>query len=140
MDASEVPAGVAPEWHQLAAHVRARREILRLTQAQAATAANIAPRTWSLIEKPPVRSCGPRKDTAAAVETVLGWMPGSIRSVLAGGPPVLDPTPRAPAPRTGLTDDQIAAISWRISRSIDDIVTACITEALRAGAGVADAA
>lgn len=80
---------------KLDAALNERRLDLRMEWNEVAAALGISPR--SLLDIRRGRS-GPRELTARAMDDWLGWAPGSVRQVLAGG----DPTPRRE------TADQIA--------------------------------
>lgn len=71
---------------RLGALVAARREQLRLSIPKAAEAAGIYRDTWRDLE---AGTRALRGYNHPAVETVLGWEPGSIKAVLAGDEPTL---------------------------------------------------
>jgi hypothetical protein len=71
---------------RLSRAVRARRQALRLTVVEAAQRAEIARMTWDAMEK---GTRDLRDANYAAVETTLGWQPGSVVAVLEGGNPRL---------------------------------------------------
>lgn len=71
---------------RLSRAVRARRHALRLTVVEAAQRAEIARMTWDAMEK---GTRDLRDANYDAVETTLGWQPGSVVAVLEGGNPRL---------------------------------------------------
>lgn len=81
------------DWVRLADFVRSARNALDLTQADLAEKAGIGLSTVQLLERGTTRTRLPQ--TITAVESALGWAPGSARSVLGGG----DPEPVASLPR-----------------------------------------
>ena len=70
-----------PDRSRLGRVVRERRNALRLTQRQAAVAADVANQTWINVEQgEPVKD-----STLAGVDVAMGWAPGSASKVLEGG-------------------------------------------------------
>ena len=76
---SETPA------QRLGRYVRARRKALKLTQADVQAADGPSTATLRLIEGG--KHADFRDGTGADLEAALGWRPGSIASILAGGDP-----------------------------------------------------
>lgn len=77
-------------WQRLGVEIKTSRARLgMLTQAQLATRAGIGKRTVSDLERGARANYSP--DTLAAVEAALGWSPGTVRVVLAGRRPDVDP-------------------------------------------------
>lgn len=103
---------------RLARLVAERRKSISLSVSGAARQAHIDRGTWTGVEK------GTRETEEynyASVERVLGWEPGSIDTVLAGGDPTVQQVvPDAPPPnqeRLGpLPDDDAIAAVMRSSR------------------------
>lgn len=72
-----------PQWGKLGDAMRQRRAELRLSTRKAALAAGIDWNTWGSAEKGNrIRDAG-----FPGIEEALGWSPGSVRAVLAGGEP-----------------------------------------------------
>ncbi len=97
-------------WAHLAAAVRAQRLRLGLTQQQAAAVAGVSKIVWGKVENAGQTSY--RDRTLVAVEQAMGWAPGSVEQILAGGQPTLpdpDDTPPPPA-----MSGQIAAFSGKL--------------------------
>lgn len=66
--------------------MRARRsELGNMTIAEAAAAARISPTTWTSVE------LGRPHRVASHIERALGWLPGSVEAIEAGGVAQLDP-------------------------------------------------
>lgn len=79
-----------------------RRQALGLSLSEAARQAGVNRATWTGIEQ---RGTEAEDYTLARVEQVIGWKPGSVQAVLAGGEPVESPQPGRPERvRTGPTD------------------------------------
>jgi transcriptional regulator with XRE-family HTH domain len=75
---------------RLGEYVKARREQLELTQAEAAQAAAVGLSTYQKIEYG--YQSNPSRDTRRGLEAALRWAPGSIQAITAGGEPnELDP-------------------------------------------------
>lgn len=72
--------------------VKSRREQRRLSIDNAADAAPMSPVTWSKVE----RGERVRGLTYAGIEKVLGWLPGSVETVLDGGEPAAVQSEQAP--------------------------------------------
>lgn len=76
---------------RLADRIRARREQLRLSVRRASRDARVTRITWDRWEKGTL----PYERHWRAIERVLGWEPGSVQVILAGGEPAtidhLDP-------------------------------------------------
>lgn len=88
---------------RLGAYIRAARSACGLTSTQAAAQASISPTTLGEIER---GTSAPRRAlTYAAIEKVVGWAPGSVSQILAGG----EPTPLAGPAHTADPADRIAA-------------------------------
>lgn len=90
---------MADDWERLAGAIRASRTRLRLTQKELAAAAGVAHNTIKNLESGHFPyATRPRKlpDVAHA----LGWTPGSVDAVLAGG----DPTVSEPEPQRQVRD------------------------------------
>lgn len=101
------------DWDRLAGAIRERRLALGMTQQQLADAAGVTRSTIKNLE-------GARQPTKrppssiAAVEQALGWAPGSVRTVLDGGAPVIaDQTPAA-------TQEVPESLSSRLPASVLD--------------------
>jgi lambda repressor-like predicted transcriptional regulator len=88
------------DWARLTRLVVARRRELGLSIRGAATTAGLARNTWTTLENGTHRLTDRSYST---VEATLGWAPGSIAAILAGGDPALrgtpPPDPAAPAGR-----------------------------------------
>jgi transcriptional regulator with XRE-family HTH domain len=76
---SDTPSETYEDWVTTAAAIRKRRSILGLTQEQAARAANLGIQTWRNVESG--REAERRDATLNAMETVLKWPHGTIRSI-----------------------------------------------------------
>lgn len=81
--------------------VRQRRDALNLSQRVAANNADVSDETWLKIENG--RKVSDR--SLAKAERALGWRPGTIDHILAGGDPPDSPSVD-PWPRTGMTQDE----------------------------------
>lgn len=86
--------GAMPDWDRLAAHVVSRRVELgyRTRQQFAQASTGLSVRTLGDVET--ARRASYDKGTIAALEQALGWVTGSVNTVLDGG----DATPRAETP------------------------------------------
>lgn len=97
-----VPPG--ENWKNVADHVVARRvELGYRTTRQLALAVGITEKTIGRLEA----GHSVRAGTLAAVERELGWLPGSMQALLAGGTPRLAQDRPAPA-------DEVSAARQRI--------------------------
>lgn len=95
---------------RLGSLIRERRRWLGLTMASAAAAAGIDRNTWSTAES------GSRRivdNNYAGIERAIGWAPGSIAAVLAGGEPTPAGQPLATGPAD--LDERLAAEVERIT-------------------------
>ncbi len=110
------------DWRRLADYVVARRVELGMRDRRAlAAATGITDRTLGKLENGQRVSAS----TLAVIENELGWAPGSVRHVLAGGEPSLtadgqydDPTLRHLANTPGLPPDVVRGLialarNWR---------------------------
>lgn len=75
---------------RLAELIKSRRRELRLSEREAAERGGLARNTWASAE---AGNRQPAERTAAGIEVALEWAPGSVDRVLAGGDPVVQPTP-----------------------------------------------
>jgi hypothetical protein len=74
---------IAGDLEALATQVRQARQTAGISIDAAADSAGMSPVTWGRVEKAlPVRAL-----SYAGVEKVLGWAPGSVAAILAGGEP-----------------------------------------------------
>lgn len=90
-----------PDRQRLADALRTRRAELRLTQTDVARAAQVSLATVNLMER--TGRDNYQTVTKAVVETAVGWEPGSIDALLAGGEAtVRDEPPPSPPPQLTL--------------------------------------
>jgi transcriptional regulator with XRE-family HTH domain len=82
--------GKSKDWKRLGEYVQRRRIALDWGRDELAARAHMSLRTVASVE----RGQNPRmRDTTQyAIEHVLGWAPGSVEAILAGGDPVLTET------------------------------------------------
>ena len=99
------------DWTRLADHVRAARTLLDLTQADLAAKAGIGLSTVQLLERGTTRTRLP--DTISAVESALGWAPGSARALLSGGE--AEPVAQLPRIRVELSADDADRVAAAIA-------------------------
>ncbi len=105
----------AGDMEALAERVRQARLTAALSVDAAAVAAGMSPVTWARVEKAqPVRAL-----SYAGVEKVLGWAPGSVAAILAGGEPASLTEPTA-SPAPGNADAKLALITEIIDYKIPD--------------------
>lgn len=69
---------------RLAAHLKARRQELRLGQAEAARRANVGRMSWYEWEN---GRRLPRDYNFPGVDSAMNWEPGSVETILSGGEP-----------------------------------------------------
>lgn len=114
-------AWVELDYQRLGHMVRARRNELRMTQREAAVAADMADQTWANVER------GERvsERTVAAVDGAVRWEPGSAQDVLQGGEP--RPLPDTRQPGAVSIDDVLSALD-RMEQRINDRITALENE------------
>lgn len=93
-----VPLGDAND--SLATHLRARRKKLRLGQAEAARRAGVGRMAWYEWE---TGRRQPRDSNFAGIDEAMGWQPGGVEAIYAGGQPTPLPPPAKAPP---LTSDQ----------------------------------
>lgn len=79
----EAPPPMTPATERLGKAIKARREALGMTQAEAAARARMSMNNLSRIE----RGNPARGVTYFAIEGALRWAPGTCRDVLSGGDP-----------------------------------------------------
>jgi Helix-turn-helix len=92
------------DWERLASYVVSARVAAGHKDRRAfAAATGVTERTLGNLE----RGTRVAPETLAIVEAALGWKPGSARTVLAGGDPLLLSEPRAPATADIPGDDQV---------------------------------
>jgi transcriptional regulator with XRE-family HTH domain len=101
------------DWARLASTIREARASLSWTQQQLADQAQVSLATLQNLEAGKARSRRPM--SADRVAAALGWAPGSVDAVLAGG----EPTPSgAPTEPPAARDDALAGLSLRIRREL----------------------
>lgn len=100
------------DWVALGSALRARRRVLRLTQEEAAKQAGVS--TASIKNYEQGRKTYERipRSVIAYAET-LGWAPGAVQTVLAGGEPILAEPPTVAA---GVPDRQAAPLAALAAR------------------------
>jgi DNA-binding XRE family transcriptional regulator len=116
-------------WRRLADEIRSARDARGLTQAQLAAEAGVGTRTLQDLEAGIPRGRMPR--LLPRIERSLGWRPGSVRTVLAGGDPIPATAPMRPVVMSGAEKDVVrryvemsvmsAAAKRRILREIAEI-------------------
>ena len=76
--------GMTDDWPNLARHAKKRRDQLRLKQSDLP---GLSPATVTKIENAAQSTYW--DSTLVSLEVALGWAPGSVESILAGGEPTL---------------------------------------------------
>jgi hypothetical protein len=87
-------ARLTGDWQRVARFVADRRAELDLTQEQVNELGGPSPATQSLVENGMRASI--QATTAGGYERALQWGPGSIRSLLSGGNPIIRQAGRSP--------------------------------------------
>lgn len=108
------------DWANLAVEVKRARESTGRTQVEAAVDAGISDQVWSLVERAAQTSYRPR--TLSRIAGALGWTPGSIEDVLAGGSPtevgtrIADLNVLLENARSAIDNDQVSSALTEIAR------------------------
>lgn len=92
----------------LGEHVAARRNLLGISQSRAAKLAGVSRTTWITWERD---TATPEDYNHIHIERVLDWVPGSVKSIFAGGQPTLASEPELDPARAAMLREEFQELS-----------------------------